>query len=309
MIRPRPVALIGAGPVARSSIARFLPGHVGPVKSASFRVAGRIVGRLRAGRAVKEYGDLEQSRLIVVCVPERALPGLIADLAASSLDLSRKSVALCDSFLDSGALAPLAERGAAVASLNEVPGFGGKRFVAEGHPRAIRDLRRLLAHAEARVLELKPGTKAVFLAGLSFAGELFAPLAFAAQSSFHLAGLQGGQASALIQQAFERSLRSYATAGRKGWTGPIASGNQAEVLRQIETLERASPSLARFLRQSAEVALELFGRDSAWLRAWPGADDPAGKLTPSAFPPAPGSSGSPPPSAPCRASARAASSA
>lgn len=265
MRRALAVGLVGAGPVARSPIARFLPGHLGPVRSTAFRQASRIVNSLRAGHPVRTYGDFKRSAVILICVPDSALPDLIEDMALAEFDWTGKLLLLCDSVLDSGALSKLAALGASVGSLNEIPGFDGDCFVAEGDRSAVLAARGLLSRGRARVLELKSSEKTTFLAGVTFAGELVTPLAHSAVSSFRLAGLHGEQAARVLERIFDRALRSYLKAGKSGWAGHIASGNSQEVLRQIESLRKTSPELADFLRSNAAAALALFGRDAAAL--------------------------------------------
>jgi predicted short-subunit dehydrogenase-like oxidoreductase (DUF2520 family) len=223
------------------------------------------VNSLRAGYPVRTYAEFKKSAVILLCLPDTTLPDLINEMSLSEFDWTGKVILLCDSVLDNGSLSKLAERGASVGSLNEVPGFDGDCFVAEGDRPAVLAARRLLSRGHARVMELKSSEKATFLAGVTFAGELVTPLAHSAVSSFRLAGLHGEQAAIVLERIFERALRSYLKAGKSGWTGHIASGNLDEVLRQIEKLRQSSPALSDFLRSNAAAALAVFGRDPAVL--------------------------------------------
>jgi predicted short-subunit dehydrogenase-like oxidoreductase (DUF2520 family) len=267
MSSPNLVALAGAGPVARSPLARHLPGRLGPVKSASLRLASRIVNSLRAGYPVKTYSDFRGCRVVLCIAPDAAVPAIVEELSAAPLEWRNCAVLLCDSTLDSAALARLAACGASVASLNEVPGFDGSRFVVEGGRPAVRAVRQLLAHPEVRIHELKPAAKAEFFAGVTFAGELLTPLAYAALASFRLSGLQGEQAAVVLERIVERTLRAFLKAGKSGWSGPLASGNSKEILRQIAALQRINPLLAESLKHNAAQALRLFGRDLSWMSA------------------------------------------
>lgn len=253
--------------MARSPLARFLPGHLGPVKSASLRVAGRIVNNLRAGYPVRGFDEIAVCRVVFLCTPDDAVPAVVAEMAAWAPGWAGKTVALCDSTLDSDDLAPLTERGAAVASLNELPDSAGAGFVLEGDPAAVRAVRRFIAHRAVRVFELRRGAKPLFFAGFSFSNDLFTPLAYAAVSSFQLAGLDGSQALQVMQRTVERALRSYLTSGRKGWTGPVAAADAGQLQRQLAALRRHNPLLADYLRRSAELATALLGRSPDWLHA------------------------------------------
>jgi hypothetical protein len=212
----KPIALIGAGAVARSPIAPFLRGRLGLVKGASYRLAGRLVGALRCGSAVKEYEDLAGAAAILICVHDHSVPDIVRELAASALHLEGLPVILCDSRRDSGELRVLRDSGACAATINEVHDF----FVTEGDRPAVRFIRRLLQPHRVRPVELSPGSKNFFFAGLAFSGELFTPLACAALTSFQRSGLERPQAAKIMETVFERSLRSFITAGKKGWSLP-----------------------------------------------------------------------------------------
>ena len=51
-----------------------------------------------------------------------------------------------------------------------------------------------------------------------------------------------------------------APAGKKSWSGPLASGDRAAVRRELEALEEANPLLAQFYRDVAAFALAWFKR-------------------------------------------------
>jgi hypothetical protein len=211
------IALIGSGPAARSPVARLLPGSLGPVKGLSYRTAVRLTGSLRAGIPVKEYSDLAHSPAIFVCVPDESLANVVAELASSGLSFTGKCVVLCDAAHPTEALDALRNAGAAAASLNEVH----DQFIVEGDSLAVRFVKRFLRQHRVRPIELNPGTKADFFAGIEFSGELMMPLAAAALNAFQLAGLDRSLAAKVMETAAGRALRSFITAGRKGWSPPL----------------------------------------------------------------------------------------
>ena len=61
MKRAQSVGLIGTGSLTDSPLTRFwwLSERLGPVKSASYRVASRIANMLQAGHPVKDYAEFE----------------------------------------------------------------------------------------------------------------------------------------------------------------------------------------------------------------------------------------------------------
>ena len=67
MKKAQSVGLIGTGSLTDSPLTRFwwLSERLGPVKSASYRVASRIANMLQAGRPVKDYAEFETCELIL----------------------------------------------------------------------------------------------------------------------------------------------------------------------------------------------------------------------------------------------------
>ncbi len=60
MKKAQSVGLIGTGSLTDSPLTRFwwLSERLGPVKSASYRVASRIANMLQAGHPVKDYAGI-----------------------------------------------------------------------------------------------------------------------------------------------------------------------------------------------------------------------------------------------------------
>jgi predicted short-subunit dehydrogenase-like oxidoreductase (DUF2520 family) len=253
--------LFGGGAVSVSFIARHpgLAARLGPVAASSYRVASRIVNSIRAGQPVKNCEAFEACSLVLVSVPGAALPRALACLLAGGVDWGSKQVLLCDTALDSSALAGLRQRGAATATLNPVEALPDY-YVAEGDRLAVRQAKHLVHSLGGRTIEIDPGGLALYHAGLSFAGALFAPLAALAIESLRRAGCKPTQAAQITGAVFSRTLRAWLHAGKKSWTGSLAAGDEAAIRREIDALARANPAAARFYRQTAAFALEYFGR-------------------------------------------------
>ncbi len=266
MAKPQPIALLAEGQLSRSFLSRLphLRDRLGPVKAASPRVASRIVNTLGAGRPAPDYASLAGCRAILIYVPGPRLKEIQEQMLAAA-PWRNKVALLCDAALSSSVLAPLAHAGAWVASLAPIEGFEERRFVAEGDPRAVRLARLLVEDGRRRVIELAPGGKDLFLAGLDFATSLFTPMAAAATECLKGSGLQTGAAASIVERLFERSLRGYIKAGRKSWGGPLALKDQEQVRRHLEALFRASPLLASYSTERARFALRLLREETGWL--------------------------------------------
>lgn len=266
MAKPQPIALIAEGQLSRSFLSRLphLRERLGPVKAASPRVASRIVNTLRAGRPAPDYASLAACRAVLIYVPGPRLREIQEQMLAAA-PWRNKVALLCDEVLSSTTLAPLAQAGSFVASLAPIEGFEERRFVAEGDPQGVRLARLLVEDGRRRVIEIAPGGKDLFLAGLDFATSLFTPMAAAATECLKGTGLPTGAASSIVERLFDRSLRGYVKAGRKSWGGPLALKDQEQVRRHLEALFRASPLLASYYTESALFALRLFREETGWL--------------------------------------------
>src|ERR1700730_14430427 len=106
MKKAQSVGLIGTGNLTDTPLTRFwwLSERLGPVKSASYRVASRIANMLRAGHPVKDYAEFESCALILICVPEDTIAQVVSEMLASGISWHAKAVVLCSAGLDSGEL-------------------------------------------------------------------------------------------------------------------------------------------------------------------------------------------------------------
>jgi predicted short-subunit dehydrogenase-like oxidoreductase (DUF2520 family) len=253
-------AVAGGGRVSASFVAR-LPGlesALGPVAAQSYRLASRIVNSIGAGRAVPTYKDLNDSTLILICAPVRSVAAIVSALA-DAVECTGKIILLCEGGADSRVMARLQEQGAAVGSLQSIPGSDGKRFVAEGDAAAMREAKRLIRQLGCRLEEIHSGKIAEYAAALSFGTSLFTPLLEASLQCLQDAGMTKASAMKVAEGLFQSSLRGYLYAGKRSWSGPLAAGDSAAVRQEIEALAASRPVLARLYRESANLAVELLG--------------------------------------------------
>ena len=250
MKKPKRVALIAAGNLADSAVARFSRLHeqLGPVKSLSYRLASRVANTLRAGHPVKDYAEFDDCHVILISVPDETLPETIRDLASASISWSGKTALIASASLTSSELAPLAALGAAAGSVCSVPGFEDQWYLLEGDKLAIRESRNLVAHGPRRALAIERGRKPFFLASLTCTGSPLFALLQAAAECLRLAGLSSAEAPAILEKQLIRTLRTSVKAGRKAHSLPRGLSGQ------IEALSKQDPELARYLQQSCDLA-------------------------------------------------------
>ena len=253
MKKAKSVALIGAGELTDSPLTRFrwLSERLGPVKAPSYRLASRIANRLRAGHAVKDYGEFDACRLVLVCVPDKMLPRVVAELCASGIGWKDKAVGLCSTWLDSSELADVAALGASVGSISPIPGFEDFRYLVEGDKMAIRECRLLVEDREQRAIAIDRPLKPFYLTALTCTGTLSFALMMAASESLRHAGVPSSVSASILEKQVGRSLRSYVRGGRRAYPAP------RQLRRQITALSRVNPVLAQYFEQSCTLATQL----------------------------------------------------
>ncbi len=253
--------LVGAGGVSQSFVARMpaLLEQLGPVKGSSLKVSRRIANGLRAGVGVADYSALAPSDLIWICAPEYLLDSLASELT-SAIPLAGKVVVLCDVLRDSLWPSPLRTAGARIATLNDLPESLERKFVAEGHPRALAELRKLLARDRRRLIEIRPATKPLYLAGVHLASHLLLPWIAGATESLRAAGFPRSEAVSAVEALGERTLRAYGKAGDKAWNRAAAEQLQRAVAEDFETLRQNDTRLAALFSDGGERMLRYFAK-------------------------------------------------
>ncbi len=253
-------ALAGGGRVSASFIARLprLTSELGPVAAHSYRLASRLVNSIGAGTAVRGYADLNGSRLILICTPVRAVDAMVPALA-EAIACRGKVILLCESGCDSRKLAGLRAQGAAVGSIQPIPGFEGRRFVVEGDKTAVREAKSLTRALDSRAEEARADKMDLYLAALSFGTSLFTPLLESSVRCLQRAGFPQASAVRVAEALFRESLRGYVYAGKRSWTGPLAMGDRAAVERELKALTAAAPLLARHYQEVSALAPQLLG--------------------------------------------------
>jgi hypothetical protein len=249
----KPVALIAWGNLTDSPLTPLLrlSGRLGPVKSASFRVASRVANIIREGHPVKYYADLDKCHLILVSVPDVDIPRVITELATSEINWPGKAIVLYNTWLGSDEMQELSARGAAVGSISPIPGFEDSRYLVEGDRMAIRESRRLLEQCQRRILDIEGRLKPLYLAWLTCTGSLLFGLLLAAAESLRHAGVTSALSALMLEKQMGKTLRSYLKAGRQ------ACPDFRELPKILRALAAADPELALYVEQSSGLAARL----------------------------------------------------
>jgi predicted short-subunit dehydrogenase-like oxidoreductase (DUF2520 family) len=253
MKKAQSVGLIGTGSLTDSPLTRFrwLSERLGPVKSTSYRLASRIANMLQAGHPVRDYTEFEACVLVLVCVSEEDVPRVVSEMLSSGISWRGKAVVLCSTWLDSGALRDLSAHGALVGSINPIPGFDDRRYLAEGDALAIRESKRLLEHRDCRVVAIERPLKPFYLAAFTCTGSLLFALVHVAFEALRHSGVSPGVSATLLERQITRTLRSFLKGGRRAYPEP------RELPRQLRALSAASPELEHYFEQSCRLASRL----------------------------------------------------
>jgi len=101
MKKQLPLGLVVEGNVTSSAILRLssVAEELGPIKSTGLQVARRISNFLHAGYAVSAYQELQRAKIILLKMPDGAVPDAVRDLCGSELEFQDLSVVLCESWL------------------------------------------------------------------------------------------------------------------------------------------------------------------------------------------------------------------
>jgi predicted short-subunit dehydrogenase-like oxidoreductase (DUF2520 family) len=226
-----PLAIVGRGRVGRSL-------------AAAAERAGLEV-RLAAGAELP--GAAEGARVVLLCVPDAAIPALAGALAASR----------------DGAEAPLVGHVSGATTLEAVgPGLDGAAFSihplqtftdgetpVEGTPCAIAGSSpEALAYAESlalalgmRPFEVPEENRAAYHAAASIASNLLVALEESAAELLERCGAK--DARRLLAPLVLRTAANWAERGPAALTGPIARGDRETVERQRDAIAELAPEL------------------------------------------------------------------
>ena len=271
----RPTAgLVAAGGVNLSFLARLRPAvmSISLIKGFSLRVSRRIANGFHHGSAVTEYAALSPCKVIWIYAPEELVAGLCRELA-SAISLTGKIIIICDTPLASIAFSQLLP-GARLSTLNPVPGFNEKLFVCEGVESAVAQVRNLVEAARCKLIQIRPESKSIYLAGVLLSAHMLLPWFAASVESFRAAGLTRAEASHIAQHLGTSALRAYVRAGDRAWNPdtfqPLLRAVNADLsrlsprdVRLVELVQRGAEHLLHFSAEKPVFAGRLSKHASA----------------------------------------------
>lgn len=263
-----PIAVVGTGRMG-SSLCRWITAQglvLDAVASRTLKRARAQQRRFHAGHAATLANWAAPPPVILLAVPDDAIPATAQQLAALPADWRHTVVLHTSGAHTSALLQPLKERGAATGSLHPLMTFPprtevspkGLVFGIEGDPRATRTARALVRAWGGRGVILQPEQKAAW----HLAATLACPLAVvpfaAAIEVLRSAGLAASPLTLARQgllQLLQQTTKNLADGPAAAWTGPFARGDERTIRSHLRVLE--GHPLAAYYRASAAVALAL----------------------------------------------------
>jgi predicted short-subunit dehydrogenase-like oxidoreductase (DUF2520 family) len=251
--------LAAAGSIGRSFLPRLpsLARRLGPVASVSYRLAARIANGLKAGRAVRDIGDLNGCAVIMLCAAAGSVDRIARGLTEARLDWSAKTLLICDSHAYTCDFPQFRERGAAMASVNQIEGYA-HHYAIEGDREALREAKVLVRDLRGKPVEILSDRVRMYDAARTLAGSLFTPLIETCAECIRQAGVTGPAATTLAEALLQRSLRAFMHSGRKSWSGPVARAERDVINREFLALQAAKPMMGKYFRSAADFALDLY---------------------------------------------------
>ncbi|MDH2425868.1 DUF2520 domain-containing protein [Sphaerisporangium sp. TRM90804] len=247
------VGVVGAGRVGSVLGAALAQAGHRVVAAAGVSEASRRRAAERLGVRISQADDvIGRSELVLLTVPDDALPGLVSGLAATGVDLRGKMLVHTSGAYGLGVLDPATAAGALPFALHPVMTFTGRdddlrRITGCSFgvtaPEALRPV------AEALVIEMggepvwiAEESRALYHAALAGAANHMVTLIAEAQELLKKIGVEqpGRMLGPLLGAALDNALRL----GISGLTGPVVRGDAVTVRKHVDALILAAPEAA-----------------------------------------------------------------
>jgi predicted short-subunit dehydrogenase-like oxidoreductase (DUF2520 family) len=269
---PATVAVVGAGRAGGAlAVALVAAGRdVVAVASRDAERAALLAARVGARWAPTPLEAIRAADLTLLTVPDGAIAGVAASVAASGADLRGRAVVHCGASLGIEALTALRPTRAglgclhpfqALAGAESAPLLRGAVMAVEADPALEAPLRRLAEDLGGHPVGLLPGTRALYHAAAVLVGNAPLALVSAAAELLVAAGLEQPAAEAALIGLMEGALSNARRVGpRAALTGPVVRGDTATVARHLAALEDR-PETDALYRALTQELLRLAGEE------------------------------------------------
>lgn len=279
------VSIIGGGRVGKTL--GFLLARAGyrirGVSCLNLAEAEEAVRFIGAGAPFEDNTAVVMDSVIVlITTPDDAIASVAHGLAAVPVSWKSRLVLHCSGFLTSGVLQPLADQGAAVATVHPLQTIASPReavnaihtgfFSIEGDEDALPTVQAMVSHIGSRYLMIDPRKKVLYHAAAVMASNYVVTLTGLCADLMAEAGVPREQGLEALTPLVQGALDNVKRLGhRRSLTGPISRGDVATVRGHLEGLARGSRTTDAVYRSLGLATLELAlgGRGGPSLdRAW-----------------------------------------
>lgn len=263
--------IIGAGRVGRACGRLWVEAEIFEIQDVLTRSRESAADAVKFIGAGHPAGDLAHMRVAdvwMIATRDDAIVPSVRALATSGKLAADGIVFHVSGATPSSELAPAKERGALIASVHPIKTFtdaelavrtfAGTFCAAEGDVEALKVLRPAFERIGAKVIDVTPGTKAIYHAGGVFACNYLASLIESALRCHEKAGIP----RLVSLKALEPMVRETVDAifvyePAQALTGPISRADVATVQRQLQMLEGWDPEVGGLYRRLGLVAVDL----------------------------------------------------
>jgi predicted short-subunit dehydrogenase-like oxidoreductase (DUF2520 family) len=241
------VGIVGAGRAGTAlGVALARAGHEVVAASAVSDASLRRAHANFPGAAITEPGEvIRRAGLVLLTVPDDALPGLVAGLAATGTPLEGRMLAHASGRYGVSVLEPAVRSGALPLALHPVMTFTGREDDVErlrGTCFGVTSPEVLRPAAEALVIEM--GGEPVFIAEehrdlyhAAIAGAANHLITLVTQGMDLLRAIGVPEPARMLAPLLSASLDNALRFGDAGLTGPVARGDAATVAAHVAALE------------------------------------------------------------------------
>lgn len=266
--------IVGAGKVGRT-LGRLFGEHavftIGDILNRTVESASEAVAFIGAGRAVADYGDMQQADAWMIACADDTIATCCEALAGSGRLHSGSVVFHCSGALTSGELAAAASQGARLASIHPIrsfadptdatASFAGTWCGTEGDAAALALLSPAFEAIGARLVAIDPKAKTIYHAAAVIACNYLVTMMDSAVHAYGAAGVPQEIALELMEPLVRGTVDNVFRHGpARALTGPIARGDLDTVRRQSAALNGWNSEYGTLYDQLARLTMDLARR-------------------------------------------------
>jgi len=263
--------IIGCGAVGKTLGRLFQAAavfEVGDILNRSLASGQHAAAFIGAGRPVSGYADMRPAAFFLIAAADNFIADCAAELASSGLVGPETVVWHLSGALPSSVLAPVAGRGAAVASVHPVKSFAdplasvesfqGTWCGMEGDAAALVLLGDAFSAIGARLFTVEARFKTLYHTGAVLVCNYLTALMEAGVRAYGKGGLPRETALSVMEPLVRGTVDNIFRVGTaQALTGPIARGDHAVVSAQLDAVDAWDGDIALIYRALGKVAVEL----------------------------------------------------